>query len=71
MSWEGSPEVCINGTWTGICQSNWNNVTSNIFCRQLLNKQNNMRKISSALSIIEMQHCMKCVQSVNCDDNWS
>ncbi len=44
VSWEGFPEVCINGQWTKACQSNWNDVDSSIFCRQLLRKQDNISK---------------------------
>ncbi len=51
VSWEGFPEVCINGQWAKACQSNWNDIDSSTFCRQLLNRQDNISKYSGKIVI--------------------
>ena len=40
MSFEGIPEICINGQWAYACSSNWDSSDSTVFCRQFLNVQN-------------------------------
>ena len=40
MSFEGAPEICINGQWAYACRSSWNLNDSTVFCRHLLNVQN-------------------------------
>ncbi len=39
---DGIAEVCINGLWANICYSylNWGATDSNVFCRQLLGRDN-------------------------------
>ena len=31
----GRLEVCVNGTWAGICDEKWNNKKARVVCRQL------------------------------------
>ena len=32
---EGRVEVCVEGRWTGVCDSNWNYQDAFVVCRQL------------------------------------
>ena len=40
MSFEGVPEICINGQWMYACSSHWDSIDSTVFCRHFLNKWN-------------------------------
>ena len=40
MSFEGVPEICINGQWAYACSLSWGLSDSTVFCRHLLNVQN-------------------------------
>ncbi len=37
---DGVAEVCINGLWANICYLNWDETDSDVFCRQLLGRDN-------------------------------
>ncbi len=43
---DGIAEVCINGLWANICYRNWGATDSNVFCRQLLGRDNVGKDIS-------------------------
>lgn len=47
VSWEGTPQVCINGQWVTGCRTNWNINDSTTFCSQLL-QSTNISKLFSA-----------------------
>ena len=49
-SFEGIPEVCINGQWRVGCRSNWDFSGSIIFCRQLRNSRNISKFESMSIS---------------------
>ncbi len=49
----GVAEVCINGLWANICYLNWGatDSNSNVFCRELLGRDNVGRCINLSLIV--------------------
>ena len=54
VSFEGVPEICINGKWAYTCQSSWDLDDSTVFCRHLLNVQNVSKFITYFISIVQL-----------------
>ena len=61
---DGVAEVCINGLWGNICYQNLDEAVSNVFCRQLLERDNVGRHIILH-NLIKKVYAVNCIELAN------